>query len=171
MIFLLHIVQHTPAWVWALFVALGAFGLSQTRPREVSLARMTILPLVLLALSFSGVVSTFAHATIAIVAWAIGVIAAIALGRRFVKVPGASWSPETGLLHVPGSWLPLVLMIALFMVKYGVGATLALNHAMAADPLFGACGGLAYGSFSGLFAARALGLRSLATGRFASATA
>ncbi len=168
---LLQIVQHTPAWVWGLFVALVGFGLSQARAREVSLARLTILPLVLLALSFSGVVSTFAHATIAILAWAVGVIAAIGLGRRFVTVRGASWSPETGLLHVPGSWLPLALMLALFLIKYGVGATLAINHAMAADTTFGACCGLAYGSFSGLFAARALGLRSLAAARFASAAA
>jgi hypothetical protein len=166
---LLQIVQHTPTWVWGLFVALLAFGLSQARARSVSLTRMTVLPLVLLALSFSGVVSTFSHATIAILAWAIGVTAAIALGRRFVTVRGASWSAETGLLHVPGSWLPLVLMLALFLIKYGVGITLAMNHAMAADTAFGACCGLAYGSFSGLFAARALGLRSLASTRVVSA--
>ena len=168
---LLQIVQHTPVWVWGLFAALVALGLSQVRTREVSMVRMTILPLVLLALSFTGVVSTFAHATIAILAWAVGVTAAIALGRPFMKVRGASWSSETGLLHVPGSWLPLALIVTLFLIKYGVGVTLAMNHAMAADTTFGACCGLAYGGFSGLFAARALGLRSLASGRLASATA
>lgn len=164
---LLNIVQHTPTWVWGLFAGLVALGLMQARDRQISLTRVTILPLVLLALSFAGVLSTFAHATIAILAWGIGVACAIALGRRFLKVPGASWSPGTGLLHVPGSWLPLALIVALFLIKYGVGATLAVNHAMAADPTFGACCGLAYGSFSGLFAARSLGLRSLGSGRFA----
>jgi len=168
---LLQIVQHTPLWVWALLVALVAYGLSQARDREVGLARITIVPLVLLALSFSGVVSTFAHATIAILAWAAGVVAAIALGRPLLKVRGASWSPEAGRLHVPGSWLPLALMLALFLLKYGVGVTLALNHAMATDTLFGAACGLAYGSFSGLFAARAFNLRSVASARLAPAAA
>jgi len=168
---LLQIVQHTPVWVWGLLAALVALGLSQVRTREISMVRITILPLVLLALSFIGVVSTFAHATIAILAWAVGVTAAIALGRQFMKVRGASWSSETGLLHVPGSWLPLALIVTLFLIKYGVGVTLAMNHAMAADTTFGAFCGLAYGGFSGLFAARALGLRSLASGRLASATA
>ena len=168
---LLQVVQHTPVWVWGLFVALVGFGLSQARDRAVSLTRMTILPLVLLALSFSGVISTFAHATVAILAWGVGVTAAIALGRRFLRVGGARWSPEAGLLHVPGSWLPLAMMVALFLIKYGVGVTLAMNHAMAGDTRFGACCGLAYGSFSGLFAARALGLRRLASTRFASALA
>jgi len=119
---LLQIVQHTPLWVWGLLAVLVALGLSQVRTREVSMVRMTILPLVLLALSFSGVVSTFAHATIAILAWAVGVTAAIALGRPFMKVRGASWSSETGLLHVPGSWLPLALIVILFLIKYAAWA-------------------------------------------------
>ena len=160
---LLQIVQHTPVWVWGLLAALVAYGWSQARPREISLTRVTIVPLVLLALSFAGVVSTFAHATVAILAWGVGVGAALTLGRRFVTVRGARWSSETGALHVPGSWLPLALMLALFLIKYGVGVTLAMNHAMAASTTFGVCCGLAYGGFSGLFAARALGLRSLAS--------
>jgi hypothetical protein len=159
---LLQIVQHTPVWVWGLLAALVAYGWSQARSREMSLTRVTVLPLVLLALSFAGVVSTFAHATVAILAWGVGVGAAMALGRRFLTVRGASWSAQTGLLHVPGSWLPMVLMLALFLIKYGVGVTLALNHGLATSAAFGACCGLAYGSFSGLFAARALSLRSLA---------
>ena len=168
---LLQIAQHTPIWVWGLLVALVAYGLSQARARAVSLTRMTVLPLVLLALSFSGVVSTFAHATIAILAWAVGVIAAVTVGRRFMTVPGASWSAETGLLQVPGSWMPMVLMLALFLIKYGVGVTLAMNPAMALDTSFGACCGFAYGGFSGLFAARALRLRGLASSRIVSAVA
>ena len=168
---LLQVIQHTPVWVWGLFVALVAYGLSQTRDRAVSLTRVTILPVVLLALSFWGVVSTFAHATIAILAWGVGVTTAIALGHRLLRVRGAAWSPETGLLHVPGSWLPLAMMVALFLIKWGVGATLAINHAMAGHTAFGAACGLAYGSFSGLFAARLLSLRSVASARFASAAA
>jgi len=160
---LLQIVQHTPVWVWGLLAALVAYGWTQTRRREISLARLTVVPLVLLALSFAGVVSTFAHATVAILAWGAGVAAAVTIGRPFVKVRGASWSPETGLLQVPGSWLPMGLMLGLFLIKYGVGVTLAMNHAMAANTAFGAGCGLAYGIFSGLFAARTLGLRSLAS--------
>jgi len=160
---LLQIVQHTPVWVWGLLAALVAYGWTQTRSRDISLTRLTVVPLVLLVLSFAGVISTFAHATVAILAWGVGVASAITAGRRLLKVRGASWSPESGLLHVPGSWLPMTLMVALFLIKYGVGVTLAMNHAMASNTAFAACCGLAYGSFSGLFAARALGLRSLAS--------
>lgn len=171
MTLLLQIVQHTPTWVWGLLAALLALGWTQTRDRAMTPMRLTVLPLIMLALSFSGVVSTFAHATIAIVAWAIGVAASLTAGRRFVQVPGARWSAESGRVHVPGSWLPMALIVVLFLIKYGVGAALAMNHGLAADTAFGAGCGLAYGLFSGLFAARALGLRRVATPPVAAAAA
>ena len=156
------IVQHTPVWVWGLLAALVAAGVAQTRSREVSLLRITLLPLVLLGLSLTGVFGAFGHRPIALAAWLVGVGAALSLARRAVAVRGASWSAESGLLHVPGSWLPLALMIGLFAIKYCAGASLALFPSLASDAAFAGACSLAYGSFSGLFLARALSLRSLA---------
>ena len=64
---------------------------------------------------------------------------------------------------MPGSWLPLALMVALFAVKYIANVSLALHPALARDAAFAAACGLAYGGFSGLFLARSLSLRALAT--------
>ena len=157
------ILQHTPVWVWGLFTALIAFGVSQTRDREVTLLRITILPLVLIALSMSGVLSAFGHAPLPLGGWASGVGAALIFGRQFVTVRGARWLAESGRLHVPGSWLPLVLIVGLFCVKYVAGASLAMHPALATDATFAGLCSLAYGSFSGLFLARTLSLRRLAT--------
>jgi hypothetical protein len=159
------ILQHTPGWVWGLLAALTALGLSQVRDREVSLARVTVLPLVMIALSASGVISVFGSAPVAIGAWVAGVGAALALGRRGVSARGARWSAQAATLHVPGSWLPLVLILALFCIKYGVGVGTAMNPALAHDTGFAAIVSFAYGAFSGLFMARALSLRQLATRR------
>ena len=160
--FFIAIVQHTPAWVWGLLAALVALGLRQTRPLEMSLTRATVLPLVLAALSLSGVLRAFGHMPVALLAWAAGIAAALLLARNAVSVRGASWSASRRMLQVPGSWLPLALIISLFAVKYGAGASLALAPALASDITFAALCSLAYGSFSGLFLARALSLRSLA---------
>jgi hypothetical protein len=157
------ILQHTPVWVWGLFAALVALGLWQARDLEMTLIRVTVLPLVLIALSLSGVLNAFGHSPIALGGWAAGVAAAQIFGRQFVAVRGARWSAEAGLLHVPGSWLPLVLIVGLFCVKYFAGASLALHPALASDSNFAGLCSLAYGSFSGLFLARALSMRSLAT--------
>jgi hypothetical protein len=158
------IVQQTPAWVWGLLAALTAFGLSQTRDREVSLVRITVLPLVLMALSASGVLTAFGHSPVAFGGWGAGIGAALVFARNAVAVRGASWSGQTATLHVPGSWLPLALLLGLFATKYFVGASLALNPAQATDTLFAGLCGLAYGSFAGLFLARSMSLRSLANG-------
>lgn len=156
------IVQHTPAWVWGLLSVLIAFGLWQARDREMSLVRVTILPLVMIALSMSGVLNAFGHAPVALGGWGAGVGAALAFARQIVSVRGATWSAQTATLHVPGSWLPLALIIALFFVKYFVGVQLALHPGLAAEAVFAGPCSLAYGGFSGLFLARAMSLRSLA---------
>jgi hypothetical protein len=169
--FFITIVQHTPAWVWGLLAMLVALGLLQTRPLEMSLTRVTVLPLVLTALSLTGVLGAFGHMPVALAAWAAGVTAALGLARKLVSVRGAAWSASRGRLQVPGSWLPLVLIVSLFVVKYGAGVSLSLAPALASDATFAGLCSLAYGTFSGLFLARALSLRSLASRSAAMQTA
>jgi hypothetical protein len=161
------IVQHTPGWVWALLAAMVALGLWQTRARKMSPMRATILPLVLIALSLSGVLRAFGHLPIALGGWAVGVGTTLAFARSASTVRGASWSNRTGQLHVPGSWLPLMLIVGLFSIKYFAGASLAMNPGLATDATFAGLCSLGYGSFSGVFAARALALRGLANPRHA----
>jgi hypothetical protein len=165
---LIQILLRTPTWVWALLAVLLAYGLTQTFPRRMSLQRVTIVPLVLLAVSLAGVVSTFGRAATPVLAWAIGIAAALALGRGLVAVRAARWDASTARVHVPGSWLPLALMLGLFLTKYGVGVTLAMRPALGHDLAFDAAVGLAYGGFSGLFVARAAALwRSVSGARAA----
>ena len=159
--FFITIIQHTSTWVWGLLAAVVALGLWQTRTREMSLTRVTVLPLVLMAVSLAGVLSSFGHMPVALAGWAAGIAAALGLARRFVSVRGAFWSARRGVLHVPGSWLPLGLIVSLFVVKYGAGVSLSLAPALATDTSFAGLCSLAYGTFSGLFLARALSLRSL----------
>ena len=163
MMMITAILSHTPIWVWGLLAALLTLGFAQTKTREVSLTRITVLPLILLALSASGTFNAFGHQPLALGGWVAGLTASLTLARGWVAVRAASWSPATQRLHVPGSWLPMTLIVGLFMIKYMVGVTLAMEPAMALNATFAACCGLAYGGFSGLFAARALSLRALAT--------
>ena len=156
------ILQHTPAWVWGLLAVLSAYGWSQTREREISLRRLTIVPLVLLALSAAGVLSAFGHAPMAVGGWGAGLAAALSIGRHLVAVRGAAWLAGRGTVRVPGSWLPMMLVLALFTLKYAVGVSLALHPALAHDVVLAAACSFAYGAASGLFLARALALRAVA---------
>ncbi len=168
---LIQIVLHTPGWVWGLFAALVALGLSQARDRELSTLRITLLPLAMIALSLSGVLTAFGHFPPALGGWAAGVGVALTFARSLVAVRGARWLPASQAVFVPGSWLPLALIVALFIVKYAAGATLALHPALAVDATFAGTCSVAYGLFSGLFLARGLGLRAVAARRDALAAA
>lgn len=158
------ILQHTPAWVWGLLAVMSTYGWSQTREREMSLVRLSIVPLVLLALSAAGVLSAFGHAPMALGGWGAGLAASLTIGRHAVAVRGAAWLASRGTVRVPGSWLPMALMLALFTLKYAVGVSLALQPALAHDAAFSGACSLAYGAASGLFLARALALRGVARG-------
>jgi hypothetical protein len=164
-IMFIGIVTGTPIWVWFALAALVGAGLWQSRARSMSLTRVSILPLVLLGLSLASVSRTFGTVPVAFAGWALGLGASLGLGRAVVAPRGARWSAATATLQVPGSWLPLALILALFAVKYIAGVSLAIHPILANDAAFAGTCSLAYGVFSGLFMARALSLRSLAARR------
>jgi hypothetical protein len=159
---ILTIVQHTPLWVWGLLAGLVALGLAQTRDRAMSLPRILLTPAVMLALSLAGVLGAFGGRPMALAAWSSGLGLALLFGRHAVKPHGARWSDAQRRVQVPGSWLPLALIVALFAIKYLAGVALAMAPGLAADAAFAGGCSLAYGVFSGLFLARALSLCMLA---------
>jgi hypothetical protein len=167
----LNILQHTPIWVWVVFVAIVLLGLQQTRTRDVSIARATILPVVMIVLSLSGVLGAFAHVPLAWAAWAAGVGLSLLSASEVVAVRGASRSTQPGHLRIPGSFVPVVLILAVFITKYAAGIALAMKPTLAANTGVAVALSLVYGGFSGLFWARAQSLRAVIGSHGAQATA
>lgn len=154
------ILQHTPVWVWTLLSALVALGLAQTQTRQMTLGRAALLPVIMVTLSVAGVASRFGVHALPLLAWAGGAAVAIATAHSLRVWRGISWSASASRFQVPGSWLPLALILLLFVVKYTVAVSLVMNPDLQNDALFPSATGLAYGFFSGLFLARALTLWS-----------
>lgn len=159
---LIAILSHTPHWVWVLLALLLALGVSQSMPRQSSARRVTVLPALMLALSIGGVVSSFGVVPVTLIAWSAGLALAIVLGVERVAPKGARWVRDTARFELPGSWLPMGLILGLFCIKYGVGVGLAIVPSLASNTPFEVGVAFAYGAFSGLFAARAIALRRLA---------
>lgn len=67
----------------------------------------------------------------------------------------AQFLPEGNSFQIPGSWLPLILMMALFWMKYVVAVLLAKEFSVTETVSFVISVSFLYGSFSGIFAARA----------------
>ncbi|MEO7152374.1 MAG: DUF6622 family protein [Burkholderiaceae bacterium] len=155
------ILLRTPVWVWLVLAALLALGASQLRTRHLTLRRATVPALILCAVSLVGVLSTFPGHAATVLVWGLGAALAAAASFAGGLWQGAHWSPDDTRLVVPGSRLPMLLFLVLFIVKFGVGIALGMQPALrdTTGLWFGASA--LYGIFSGLFIARALRYRQV----------
>ena len=162
---ILQIITHTPVWVWALLALLVGFGYQQTKSRTVSLRRVTIIPVILTALSIYGTLSAFGSSPAVILAW---LAAAILLAITVMRTPlptGTRFDNQTRQLHVVGSWVPMALMMGIFANKYVVGVALSMHPELAQNTTFILAFSALYGTFSGVFIGRAARLWRLTTKR------
>lgn len=163
-----QIVSGTPVWVWFLLAGLVALGVSHGRARSVPPARLAVLPVVMAMLSLAGTVSAVGASIPVLVGWGLG--AAVVLGgvARLPAPAGVRRDPSTGRFELPGSWVPLALMMVIFSVRYAVGASLAIAPRLAHDGAFVLAVAVVYGSLAGIFAGR--GVRLLRVRRASSDT-
>lgn len=157
---IIQILEHTPRWVLILLAVLLALGLSQTCTRELSRARVVVLPSVMMGLSLIGVLTTF-QSSGAVIAWTVGLGVCLSLMGERIAIRGASWLAETDRFRIPGSWLPLMLILGLFIVKYVSGVALAMQPALAASASVALPLSLFYGVCAGLFWGRARSVLAL----------
>ncbi len=150
------IVQNTPKWVWGLFAALLALGISQLRPRKAGLARVSATPLAMTALSIWGVLGAFGGSPLLAQALGVWIVCAglvfAAVGTFQTK---ASYDPVSRTYALPGSVLPLALILGIFLVKYFVGVELAMAPQLLRDPQYALTVAAVYGALTGMFVGRA----------------
>jgi uncharacterized membrane protein len=150
------IVRGTPSWVWLLLAGLVLLGTLQMRDRTQGLVRVSITPVAMTALSLWAAVSAFGRSPVvteALWLWILGAAgsaALLAFAESSTRYDAASRS-----FHVPGSWIPLVLFIGIFLARYTVSVRLAIHPALLLDTSFVLPVATLYGCFSGLFLGRA----------------
>ena len=158
----MSILLKAPLWVWPLLALLVVLGLRSTRPRELSEASVFVWPAIMTALSVYSIAATYGAHPLALGSWLSGMIAAILIGRMVTLGSGAArYDRKTGTFHVPGSWVPLVLLLAVFWSRFAIGVAKTRFPHVLGTPQFLTTAGLALGLCSGLFAARSLALISL----------
>jgi hypothetical protein len=153
---MVQILQKAPIWVWPLFFTLIALGLRMTRSRSVPPQPVIIISTVMLCLSVYGVISVFQGSALSLLAWILVLNLTLQICRRMAYPTGWQFDAHTRRMQVPGSWLPMVLFVSIFFLKFAVGAALAMQPALATQLGFALAVSASYGLFSGIFAARAL---------------
>lgn len=152
-----------PAWVPALPLGLVFLGYRQSLPRTVKPATLVVVALAMFGLSLYGVVGTFGGKPLALVAWGAGYTVTLLLGAKHFGSRGLR--AEGASVRIPGSWVPLALILAIFTVKCALGFAAGVHSPMLGQAVFVAAISAILGALSGGFGARALAVH-----RWAAAT-
>lgn len=159
---IIQILAHTPIWVYPLFLLLLVFGFIQTRTRNVRRIPALLLPASMSALSLAGIISSFGLTTIPLAAWGTALTMATAVGYTFFRDTRLHSNATDGTFLMPGSWVPLVVMMAIFFTKYLYAVMNAFNPEIFSTPIFIGTLSAVYGLFSGYFSSRTVNLIKLA---------
>ena len=157
----IQIITHTPIWVWAIFVLLLWLGFKQSLPSTPGLTRITLIPLAMLGLSLYGLVSVFGSTGTLLMAWVCPAVLAAFITVHQPAFQYTKYNFWTQRFELPGSWVPLVLMLVIFMTKYGVAITAVIRPDVLHNAVFSYSICALYGVCSGVFAGRALRLWGL----------
>jgi len=155
---IVEIVEHTPLWVFVLFVFLIILGLQQSKQRTVKKFLLLPLPIGMAFLSYYGVFSSFGLSPVSSGLWLFALVSVAYFSGKYFPAKGVEFSAEAGYINIPGSWVPLLLMMAIFFSKYLVAVLSALQPSMLLSAGFMIFCTLLYGAFSGVFVARAMSM-------------
>jgi hypothetical protein len=150
--FAVQILTGTPTWVWVILAALIYLGSKQLKTRVVKRYSVLIAPVVFL---FVGLTAA-GRGPVGFATWAVSIVSLAAV-TFFVWQPtgGARYEANGDYLHMPGSVVPLILMLAIFLLNYVVNVVLAINPAYRSEFAWQVVPALVLGALSGVFMGRA----------------
>jgi hypothetical protein len=149
----------TPVWVWVLLAFLVFRGLQGARPGVVQPWRLAVLPVIFTALGIYSLV-TVLSGVLPWLIWLGFVAMAYPMGLAMAQRTPVRADHQHGLMGLPGSWSTLVLVLCVFVSKYALGYSLAMNPELAQHVGFVLVDSGVAGTVAGLFIGRFVGLLS-----------
>jgi hypothetical protein len=149
------ILSGTPVWVWALLAFLISRGFKALKGGTAPLSKLAIVPAVFAAWGIVHMLREPAAGWHTGLAWIGGALIGIAAGAGIAQASGMSVDRVHRTVTLPGSIVPLVLMIVTFASKFWLGLELATTHA-GVDSMYVVLDGLVSGVVAGIFAGRFL---------------
>lgn len=146
---------HTPLYVWAILAFLVFRGVLASRDRDITMTRMTVIAVLMLALALQSIGARYGLASLAMAAWLAG-SAVVALQRWTFGGSRVEAGPAPGSLRIRGSWTPLLMMLTIFVIKYAMAVVqvvrpqvaLGAGFALASCGLLGLCNGYFLGQLA-----------------------
>ena len=114
---------HIPVFVWFILAYLLYVGITALKPRVVSIYRLIIIPLALIALKYKVFVSDYVWI------YLLGIAGGLVIGFLKVKNDQIKIIKETKSIEIPGSYSLIFILLGIFVLKFYFG------YLQAADPL------------------------------------
>lgn len=149
-------VSQTPWWVYVLFIFLVQRGIKASKPQVISIKKLTILPIVFIALSVHTIMIAFHVNVTVITVWLISMIVGSFIGWILIRKHQFQVDRKHLLIRLPGSWLTLILILAIFVFKYYFSYQIGSDPALAHQTMFKFSMLIATGICTGLFIGRLL---------------
>ncbi len=108
----------TPWWVYVLFIFLVQRGIKASKPHVVSIIKLAIVPLIFIALSIHTVMTAFHVNTMVIAVWLASIILGSVIGWLLIRNHQFKVDRKKLLIQLQGSWMMLILILAIFIFKY-----------------------------------------------------
>ncbi|MBF0032024.1 hypothetical protein HAX39_05400 [Citrobacter freundii] len=149
--FVLNMLQHTPVWVYLLFIFLLYRGIKARTPATVTLEKLALIPAIFLFWDIYDLITYRDPTLITYIQWAIGIISGAIIGYMLINPSRLSRSSAPRSIQRPADYSALPFMLLAFGVKYVLGVLNAIAPDVLHQPAMSALAIIAGGIFAGVF--------------------
>ena len=150
------IFQGTPIWVWVLLAFLLSRGFKAMNSGTAPLSRLAIVPLVFALWGIAHLVTDPLTGWGDAIVWVVSALAGVAGGVFIASRSRFIVDPIANTVMLPGSMLPLALIVIVFVTKFWLGVELATATSLAAVGTYMLISAAVSGVVAGMFAGRFL---------------
>ena len=149
------IIQGTPVWVWVLLVVLLSCGFKAMNSGTAPLSKLAVVPLIFAGWGIAHLVFDPLAGWSSVIIWIVGAFAGIAGGVFIASRTRFIVDPAANTVILPGSMLPLALIIATFAARFWLGGEMATATDLSSLGVYvlieAAVSGIVTGVFGGRF--------------------
>lgn len=118
---MLQIITKIPLFVWPLFTILFISGLRASKTSSLSIAVFLLIPSIFFGCSFFSFFQKYGSDSLAILFWLICLVVGFSIGFFHMKRLRLRFDNQKKKVEMPGSWIPLILSMSIFISKFSIG--------------------------------------------------
>jgi hypothetical protein len=124
-----------PWWAYILLIYLLWIGFQATKPRAIWLPKLFIGPVIFIGLFLVNIFRTYGADPTALGLYLVAILVGITIGWLLVRHTIVVADKAKNSINLPGSYVPLMLFLAIFVFKYCEGYISAVHPELSQTPV------------------------------------